>query len=184
MPSCRGGCWRLRSHMAQKKAQTTQGEATGMRSRARCVGDTRPEEWHATLCARQMKKGKKPAPFLRRGPVFGFLPLRSPVVLKREFSSKLHTLQPYLPYMVNGGAYIRQPASARSRARDKYRTKHVTCIRRHVPFDLCMPPRASAQCAQRARISGSTVLRLERCIMDSGCLSTCERRARVCRRWK
>ena len=124
------------------------------------------------------------APFLRRGPVFGFLPLRSPVVLKREFSSKLHTLQPYLPYMVNGGAYIRQPASARSRARDKYRTKHVTCIRRHVPFDLCMPPRASAQCAQRARISGSTVLRLERCIMDSGCLSTCERRARVCRRWK
>ena len=139
-----------------------------------------------TEIARKKRRVGMPcaAPFLRRGPVFGFLPLRSPVVLKREFSSKLHTLQPYLPYMVNGGAYIRQPASARSRARDKYRTKHVTCIRRHVPFDLCMPPRASAQCAQRARISGSTVLRLERCIMDSGCLSTCERRARVCRRWK
>ena len=90
------------------------------------------------------------AAFPRRGPVFGSGRPRSPVVLKREFSSKLHTLQPYLPYMVNGGAYIRQPASARSRARDKYHAKHVTCIRTKSLFDLCMPPRTSAHGAQRA----------------------------------
>ena len=125
------------------------------RRRATPSASSRRRRWLQLLRRSSMRTGPSfeamaVAAFPRRGPVFGLRRPRSRRVLKREFSSKHKRLQPYLPYMDNGGAYSHQPASARARARDKYRTKHATCIRRESPFDLRMPRRTRAQGAQRA----------------------------------